>query len=97
MDKKNNSVSIILFFNLKFYFISKVKINSYCQIVSDENAIKRKHYAYFCIMTQELFLNCIFIDETIIEMVVHSRTSWRKKGCNYKVGKPKHAIKVTIA
>jgi hypothetical protein len=31
--------------------------------------------------------------------VVHSRTSWRKKGCNYpvyKVGKQKHAKKVII-
>jgi hypothetical protein len=63
--------------------------------VSEKNAIKRNLFAQFCIFTNETFDNCIFTDESIIELEINSPTIWRKKGCrNYRVGRPKHPLKV---
>lgn len=71
------------------------KSTRYCQIVSEENKVKRMIYANFCNLTDELFDDCIFIDEAIIEFNVYAPTRWRYRGeRNYKVGKPKHPLKV---
>lgn len=71
------------------------KQTRYCQIVSEINKLKRKMYANFCHLTNESFDDCIFIDEAIIEMNVYAPTRWIKKGNrNYRVGRPKHPLKV---
>jgi hypothetical protein len=71
------------------------KQTRYCQIVSETNKLKRLMYANFCHFTNESFDDCIFIDEAIIEMNVYANERWIKRGNrNYRVGRPKHPLKV---
>ncbi len=48
----------------------------YCQIVSPENMIKRVMYAHYALLVNDTFDDCIFIDESIIELEVHSLTKY---------------------
>ncbi len=52
----------------------------YCQIVSETNSIKRYMYSCFCLLKNMRFDDCIFIDETKIELEVHAA----KRYCLFK-------------
>ncbi|RNA25543.1 Transposable element Tcb2 transposase, partial [Brachionus plicatilis] len=70
------------------------KTTRYCQIVSEKNAIKRALYANFCLLSCDSFMDCVFIDESLIELEVHTLKHWQKKGCRYnKAPVAKHPLK----
>lgn len=69
----------------------------YCQIVSQQNKVKRVGYAFLCLINMERFDNCIFIDESSIEIELHTLYRWFKTGeKKEKCGIPKKALKVHV-
>ncbi len=48
------------------------KSTRYCQIVSETNSVKRYLYSRFCLLKNMQFDDCVFIDETKIELEVHA-------------------------
>jgi hypothetical protein len=72
----------------------------YCQIVSSKNRIERLIYARHCKFVNEKFDNCIFEDETTVELRYTSFKRWYKKlpdeNKNGSIGKYAHNIKVHV-
>ena len=73
----------------------------YCQIVSGKNRIERLLYARHCKFVHERFNDCIFEDETTVELRYTSFKRWFKSklpGENSRgfVGKYAHNIKIHV-
>jgi hypothetical protein len=65
-----NSLQYKIFIALKFLKTT----TRYCQVVSAENMIKRVLYAHFALLIKDSFDDCIFIDESIIELELYRLT-----------------------
>ncbi|CAF0820676.1 unnamed protein product [Brachionus calyciflorus] len=73
------------------------KSTRYCQIVSDKKAIKRYLYANICFFVCDNFFDCIFIDESLIELELHTVRNWVKEGSRYyKAPVAKHPLKLLL-
>ncbi|RMZ95448.1 hypothetical protein BpHYR1_031878, partial [Brachionus plicatilis] len=70
----------------------------YYQIVSDKNAIKSSLYCNHCLLTEENFDDCIFIDECMIELDMHTLKNWvHKESRYYKAPIVKHPLKLLLS
>lgn len=64
----------------------RVARTKYCQFVSNKNRYERFIYARICLITNEIFLYHIFIDECTVELVRH--------GSIYRLKEAPHHIKL---
>ena len=74
----------------------KVENARYCQLVRDQNKIKRLPFCLKAFTEKDKFKNVIFMDETSVQMEQHARVCFHKDGTRPKrKGRPKHPLKVT--
>lgn len=76
------------------------KRTEYCQVVSEQNQLKRYYFSCAALVSQEKFEDVIFIDETTVELRNTSYRHWYKKRqievYRGKKGKFKHNVKLHI-
>ena len=70
--------------------------SKYCQLIRNENKLKRLHFALLH-QDMEFLEKCVFTDECTIQLDTHKKRSYRKEGQRPKLKpKPKHPIKLQI-
>ena len=98
--KKSEQGRNIRFKNKKHLKTIKLLILSYCQLVSNVNRIKRFFYGLVTKFYNECFDDCIFVDESTIELRKETYKKWRKnlpfQTINSSVGKPPHNVKIHV-
>ena len=73
----------------------KVEKARYCQLVREQNKIKRLAFCLKAFTEKDTFENVIFTDETSVQMEQHARVCFHKDGTQPKrKGRPKHPLKV---
>ena len=67
----------------------------YCQLIRDENKVKRMEYSRRCLLESETFDDVIFTDETKIQLQSNvSRSSWKLGSAKKLKPRPKHPYQV---
>ena len=73
----------------------KVENARYCQLVREQNKIKRLAFCLKAFTEKDKFENVIFTDETSVQMEQYARVCFHKDGTQPKrKGRPKHPLKV---
>jgi hypothetical protein len=84
---------------IRFLGYRKVR-TKFCQFVSRKNQIERVVFAKVCILTDESFHNCIFIDESTVKMQRNANRRWFRPDPNETrlglVGQYKHVPSVHV-
>ena len=73
------------------------KPTRYCQLIREQNKLKRLQFCQDLLVSGESFQNVIFTDETMVQLTPVKRKTFHKKGepRRYKA-KPKHPLKVYV-
>ena len=75
----------------------KVENPRYCQLVHEQNKIKRLAFCLKAFVEKDKFENVTFTDETSVQMEQYARVCFHKDGTQPKrKGRPKHLLKVHI-
>ena len=73
----------------------KCENTRYCQFVREPNKVKRLAFSLDSLLREDTFEDCIFTDETTVQIEQYARVSFRKDGTQAKrKGHPKHPLKV---
>ena len=69
----------------------------YCQLIREENRVKRLEFVEKCLRDKDNFDDVIFTDESTVMMDNHGRICFRKKNRKAQLKpKPKHPYKVHV-